>query len=217
MGIAINLRKGLEMRAKHLIVPAILFVLSLVPARMAAADTGPKPTMDFEFLQNASGAQLTILSGILYECQQSDCSDAKPLTRGGPQGFSCDQTSCHALAYGFSPYHRIEIQFSDGTTRRSNIFQTAGFNSRYQVTIGEADLLVQAQPGSARVTALLVTVLCCCLVVFLLVLIGFLVWLLMRRRPGRASVTAPADGQEHSDGPGESPERDTDASAEHSD
>lgn len=124
---------------------SLLFLQLLLPARVVLADTGPKPTMDFEFTQELTGEPVTITSGILYECEQPDCSDAAPLMEAGPQRFTCDANSCHALAYGFSTYHRLEIQFSDGQTRQSNIFETAGFDSKYTVTVRPDDLLVEAQ------------------------------------------------------------------------
>ena len=122
-----------------------LFLLALLPTSVVLADTGPKPTMDFQFKQDLGGEQLTITSGTLYECKQADCSDAEPLQEAGPQRFTCEPNSCHALAYGFSDYHKLEIQFSDGKTRQSNIFQTAGFDSKYTVTVRPEDLLVEAQ------------------------------------------------------------------------
>ena len=129
---------------KILLLFFILISLSL-PAHVAFADTGPKPTMQFEFKQALPNVQVAIMSGILYECKQPDCSDATPLKELGPQRITCDTLSCSALAYGFSPYHKLEIQYSDGKTRQSNIFETAGFNSRYTVTIRSDDLLVEAQ------------------------------------------------------------------------
>lgn len=143
-------------------------------------DTGPKPTMEFTFNQEMLVTPVTIVSGILYECQQSDCSDAQPLTEGGPQGFRCTAESCDALAYGFAPYHRIEIEFSDGKTRQSNIFETAGFDSRYQVTVNPDDLSVNALPGTLAprwTTAVLLLCLCAlCGGVLLIALIVFLIW-----------------------------------------
>lgn len=125
---------------------AVLFSLAvLLPAGAVLADTGPKPSMEFQFTQAQSGEPLTISSGILYECDQPDCSDAAPLEEGGPQGFRCEANSCHAIAYGFAPYHRIEIEFSDGQTRQSNVFETAGFDSRYTVTVRPDDLFVEAE------------------------------------------------------------------------
>src|ERR1044071_6752038 len=122
-----------------------LFLLAGMPVSGALADTGPKPTMEFTFKQEATGTPITINSGTLYECDQSDCGDAAPLQQLGPQGFTCDAQSCRATAYGFRPYHKIEIQFSDGKTRQSNIFQTAGFDSKYNVTVRSEDLLVESQ------------------------------------------------------------------------
>ena len=134
------------MRKKYTNVAVILvvFVLSLLAFQPVAADTGPKPTMDFTFTQAAPGPQLTITDGTLFECEQADCSDAQAFKKLGPQHFWCDASACHSIGYGYSPYHRLEIRFSDGKTRRSNIFQTAGFNAKYNVTIRPDDLLVEA-------------------------------------------------------------------------
>src|SRR5690349_22661102 len=74
----------------------LLSVLLFVPAQATLADTGPKPTMDFQFKLELNGEQVTISSGTLYECKQSDCSDAAPLQQLGPQGFRCDTKSCSA-------------------------------------------------------------------------------------------------------------------------
>ncbi|MCC6300778.1 MAG: hypothetical protein IT314_15945 [Anaerolineales bacterium] len=126
----------------------VVFVLALLPSGVASADIGPKPTMDFEFRSELDGAQVAITSGILYECEQADCADASPLEELGPQRLTCEEFHCSALAYGFAPYHRLEIQFSDGTTRQSNIFETIDFESRYRVTVRADDLLVEEVSGS---------------------------------------------------------------------
>ncbi len=162
---------------------ALLLILQLLaPARLVLADTGPKPTMDFEFKQEMSGERLTITSGILYECEQSDCSDAEPLKELGPQRFSCEANSCHALAYGFRPYHRLEIQFSDGQTRQSNVFQRTGFNSKYIVTVRPQDLLVEAQFSLAAFPRTgVIVVACLCGLIVLVLIVGVIV--LLVRRP----------------------------------
>jgi hypothetical protein len=139
-------RKDFPMRQKtRNIFILLLFTVSFLPLRSVSADTGPKPGMSFEFKQEFTGDQVTISSGVLLECEQSDCQDAKPLQQAGPQGFTCGESSCLAIAYGFSTYHQLEIQFSDGKTRRSNIFKTAHFNSFYTVTIRQDDLLVETK------------------------------------------------------------------------
>ena len=162
----------------------LLFSLqALLPTQVALADTGPKPTMEFTFRQELTGQPVTITSGILYECEQSDCSDAAPLQELGPQRFTCEANSCSALAYGFAPYHKIQIEFSDGKTRQSNIFETAGFDSRYAVTIRPDDLLVEAQfsPGILPPVAIIV-VTCICALVGVGLIVGLIVFLIRRSK-----------------------------------
>jgi hypothetical protein len=172
------------------IIVLLLVALTFLPLEIVSADTGPKPAMDFTFVQEIAGPPLTIVSGTLYECEQSDCRDAKPLAEAGPQRFSCGDTSCHALAYGFSPYHRLDIQFSDGKTRRSNVFQTAGFNSIYKVVIRQDDLLVESQfnPANLLPTAFLpleVVVVCACLLGLMAVVLVVAVLIVRRRSQKR--------------------------------
>jgi hypothetical protein len=160
----------------------ILFLLlsSFLPLWTVSADVGPKPGMDFEFKQGFSGLPVTITSGILFECEQPDCQDAKPLERLGPQGFSCSATSCSALAYGFSTYHRLEIQFSDGKTRQSNVFETAQFQSSYKVTVRQDDLLVEPKLSLDWYSPITYLLLCACCLVGVAVLIVAIV-LIVRR------------------------------------
>jgi hypothetical protein len=166
---------------KALILIVILSVL--VPLQTASADLGPKPTMDFEFIPQTSGAALTISSGTLFECSQPDCQDAAPLQSTHLQFFACESTSCHATAYGFNPYHRLEIRFSDGKTRQSNIFKTDQFKSIYKVTIRPDDLLVEPQSSSDSVSSETWLILFGCLgcLAGILVLIILLVIFLIRR------------------------------------
>ena len=170
---------GVTMKARIWML-FFLFLLSqtLIPVPTALADTGPKPSMDFTF----TGEPVSIVSGILYECEQADCSDAAPLGEFGPQRFYCDAESCGAVAYGFAPYHRIEIEFSDGQTRTSNIFETAGFDSKYTVTVRPDDLLVESQFSLGmfpRTGTFLV--LCACLCTIGLLVVGLAIFLIRRR------------------------------------
>lgn len=170
---------GITMKPRTLHITLFLLLsLILLPTQTALADTGPKPSMEFAFM----GEPVTIVSGIMYECQQSDCSDAAPLEELGPQGFRCEAESCSAIGYGFAAYHQIEIEFSDGTTRRSNIFETAGFDSKYTVTVRPDDLLVEAQLNLLPVprTGTFVLACACLLVAGLMVLAGVIFFL--RRR-----------------------------------
>jgi hypothetical protein len=164
---------------------SLLLMQILLSAHIVLADTGPKPTMEFEFKQNLpEGERHTIVSGILYECDQSDCSDAAPLKELGPQGFYCDAQSCRAIAYGFAPYHRIEIEFSDEITRQSNIFETAGFDSRYTVTVQPDDLLVEAQLSLGFLPPIaIIAITCICILVGLGLILGGII--LIRRRSAK--------------------------------
>lgn len=161
-----------------------LSLLALFPAGIALADTGPKPTMDFQFKQEMTGElPLTITSGILYECDQPDCSDAAPLEEAGPQRFTCEINSCRATAYGFAPYHQIKLEFSDDKTRQSNVFETDGFDSKYMVTIRPDDLLVEARfrlgffPRAA-----VILIACGCAVVGVGLVLGLIVFFMRRSK-----------------------------------
>lgn len=162
----------------------VLFFCLLVftPFQVVRADTGPKPQMEFQFRQEVPGERLTISSGILYECEQANCSDAAPLEEAGPQRFSCSVDGCRATAYGFAPYHRIEITFSDGSTRQSNVFETAGFDSLYTVTIRPDDLLVEAQfnLGGLPRTAAVFVLACLCGLAAAALVIGLVAFLVRR-------------------------------------
>lgn len=167
---------------------SLLFLLLsqvLSPVGVVLADTGPKPGMDFEFKQelNVNGEPVTITSGVLYECDQADCIDAIPLEEVGPQGFYCQADRCSATAYGFAPYHRLEIRFSDGQALQSNIFETAGFDSEYTVTVRPDDLLVEAQfsLGIFPPTGTLLLA-CICGVVGLALIIGLAVFMMRRSK-----------------------------------
>jgi len=163
---------------------SIILMQFLFSAHVVLADTGPKPSMEFAFKQELTGEQVTIVSGILYECDQPDCSDAAALEELGPQGLYCEVESCRALAYGFAPYHRLEIRFSDGVTRESNIFETAGFDSKYTVTVNADDLLVEAQLGLSVLPPIaIIAITCICVLVGLSLIVGGII--LIRRRSAK--------------------------------
>jgi hypothetical protein len=165
------------------LVVLALILRVLMPVQIVFADTGPKPTMDFMFDQTLLENDLQVISGILYECDQPDCSDATPLQEVGPQRFICDTTSCQATAYGFAPYHKIEIEFSDEQTRQSNIFQTAGFASSYTVTVRPDDLLVKAKFSLGFLPPVFILIITCvCAVVGIGLVVGLIVFLIRRSK-----------------------------------
>jgi hypothetical protein len=171
---------------KRLITTSLFAVILLgasMHARPVRADTGPKPTMDFQFTFDPSVGQASIVSGILYECDESDCNDAAPLEELGPQGLYCELESCRAIGYGFAPHHILEIEFSDGATRRSNTFETDGFDSFYAVTVRVDDLLVEPRINPlAPPFWLIILITCACVIVGGGLLIGLVLFLRRRAR-----------------------------------
>ncbi|MCJ7433427.1 MAG: hypothetical protein MUO77_08075 [Anaerolineales bacterium] len=129
-----------------LAVLVVVFVVILVPFQVVRADSGHKPSMHFEFAYEVDPAP-TIVSGVQSECQTADCSDAEPLGAIGAQGFRCELTECSSVAYGYSDYHRLSIDSSDGRTRQSNVFGKKYYEAYYRVTVREQDLLVEELPG----------------------------------------------------------------------
>jgi hypothetical protein len=155
----------------------ILVLLVLLPLKTVSADA-PPPSMDFEFYPQTPGAMPTILSGTLYGCEGSDCQNPIPIP------ISCDDSTCRAN-WGYSS-NRLEVRFSDGKTRQSNVFQSTLAHTVYKVTIRPDDLLVETQSTSgyqsgAGVLYLLAVVcvgLACglaCILVLAILLILFLV------------------------------------------
>ena len=180
----------------HIII-AFLVVVSvgvLMPFQVARVDTGPKPSMHFEFAYEVDPAP-TILSGIQWECQTVDCSDAQPLGVMGPQGFGCGSAECSSVAYGYSDYHRLSIEFSDGKTRQSNIFGKKYFEAYYRVTVQEQGLLVEELPGKnnsaisffAMLLLLYGTILFCVIAILVLPLLLILIILIVRDADFRAA------------------------------
>jgi len=155
----------------------ILMLLVLLPLKTVSADA-PPPSMDFEFYSQSSGAMPTILSGTLYECSTADCPNPTSIP------ITCGDTSCHAIA-GYSSY-RLEIKFSDGKTRRSNVFQNNSTYTVYKVTIRSDDLLVETQSTSSYQSSAgviyLLTAICVVLACILVLAILLILFLIRRSR-----------------------------------
>lgn len=121
-------------RMAHVMIGLFLMAIAAAPLQMARADTGPKPTMKFQFTFEIPSAP-TIVSGIQEECSQADCADARPLMEAGPQSFNCTPLACSSMAYSYSEYHRLTITFSDGVTRQRNVFTKKNFYAQYKAAI----------------------------------------------------------------------------------
>ena len=141
------------MKTKRWLVYFLLLALPAgllaFPPRVARADTGPKPSMSFVFKYGISPAP-AVVSGTLLECSDPQCADAAPLRQMGPQGFRCTAERCSSMAYGYSQYHRLSIQFSDGQTRLSNVFSKNHFQASYAVRVLEKSLEVRETGGASQ-------------------------------------------------------------------
>jgi hypothetical protein len=120
---------------------ALAACLFLAFSPTALADVGPKPEMRFYFVFEED-SPLIVAEGDLIECDDAACSSGKPLEQVGPQDFTCSETECRSMAYGYAPYHRLVIAFSDGSQRESNVFEKKAFSADYKVVVREGDLQV---------------------------------------------------------------------------
>jgi hypothetical protein len=134
-------------RLNRLFITSLILLLFLIPVGVVSADVGPKPTMEFAF-EYETDEPLTIVEGVLLQCEDPECLESYPLEELGPQHFSCTAESCSSMAYGYAGDNRLEITFSDGVTRQSNLFGKQNYNANYTVTVYEEDLLVRETGGS---------------------------------------------------------------------
>ena len=164
--------REIEMSNLKKILILVAMILIFLPLKTVSADA-PPPSMDFEFHSQTSGAALTIMSGKLYDCGKSDCKNETSIP------IYCDETTCHAIA-GYSSY-QLEIRFSDGTTRRSNIFQNNSAYTVYKVTIRPDDLLVETQSTSGYQSGSAVfelfLIICICLTGILVMVVLLIIFL----------------------------------------
>jgi hypothetical protein len=122
--------------------------LVLIPTRSVRADMAPKPSMDFEFVYEAT-SEFKITSGDLMVCEDATCGQASLLEELDPYThFRCDLESCSSHSYGYpDKQFYLIITFSDGETRESNLFGKEHYQAYYQVTVREDTLVVEEIGG----------------------------------------------------------------------
>lgn len=126
----------------------LLLVLFIVlPPLWVSADIGPKPKASFHFVWEIED-QLAIVEGILLQCKDAQCADSYAMEDIGPQHFTCSESACDSLAYGYTQYAKLVVTFSDGVTRESNIFGKKYDVSQYEVTVYSSDLNVIEKRGT---------------------------------------------------------------------
>jgi|WetSurMetagenome_2_1015567.scaffolds.fasta_scaffold106798_2 hypothetical protein len=179
----------------QLIMALVLLIvcMAVIPSKSVQADAGPHPSMQFIFTSRIKPAP-TILSGKLLECQDEACAQIGALPKLGPQRFECQVDTCSSHAYSYAPYHRLEIVFSDGVTRQSNIFTKQAFASNYLVTIQEGSLEVVEKAVGPEIPFLKVGAptlidLLATLAFPILEIVLFLVLVKLSTRTGRVNAT----------------------------
>ena len=137
-----------------------LFTIFLISPMLVSADLGPKPTMKFDLTYETQN-QVTLIGGEQFQCEDKNCEDIKPLGEYGPQRFTCQDNFCRSLAYGYSPYQKLVLNFSD-RTRESQIFHTESFNAEFNVKVTDSQLLIEettpiTSKGTSFIKALIIT------------------------------------------------------------
>lgn len=108
----------------------------------AYSDSGPKPSMHFDIVYATSKpSSLVKPKAKLMQCKDKECLDASPLPDYGPQTFRCDENTCGSMAYGYAPYQKLVLVFTD-KTRESNVFSAGSLYQEYKVTVTDSALVV---------------------------------------------------------------------------
>jgi hypothetical protein len=128
------------MKNRGIFLISAIFILSIL-INFISADLGPKPTMEFN-IQYETSNQITLINGSQYQCEDKDCNNIKRLSEYGPQRFLCNSNSCRSAAYGYSPYQKLILNFSD-KQRESQIFYTNAFNAKFNVRVTDSELIVE--------------------------------------------------------------------------
>ena len=154
-----------------------IMIFLAFPLQTASADMGPKPTAEFDFVYQTN-EPLAIVEAALIECDTSACLDPRPLEELGPQNFSCELGRCTSMAYGYAEFLYLEITFSDGMTRKSNVFGKEHFDALYEVTVYPDDMAVVETGGQMNEMTKILAITLGGICLFGLLLAGGLVWLI---------------------------------------
>lgn len=121
------------------------------------AGISPKPEMDFTLIyQIERTPAVKPDTSEQIQCQDNQCIESDPLGEYGIQKLYCRPDGCFSIAYQYEPFQRLVLDFSDGVTRRSNVFRTpAKLRNSFAVYVRDTDLLVEPSPKPQNFNALL--------------------------------------------------------------
>lgn len=117
----------------------------------------PKPEMDFEFVyQTADSPSILPATSEQIQCDDNQCLQSAPLGKYGLQKLYCSDKDCFSIAYRYTPYQKLIIDFSDGVKRESNVFASPEkLRDAFTVTVRENNLQVSPTVQPRDVNTLL--------------------------------------------------------------
>lgn len=166
-----------SMKPRTLCILTVMVILFSPSAILA--DIGPKPSMEFNLIYETTET-VTLIDGQQLQCEDESCSQPRPLEQLGPQGFYCEQDSCSSLAYGYAPYQKLVLNFSDGT-RESNVFEAGSYHARFDVRVTDTGLVIEERTSTAleRLPFFLVAL----VLTLVIEVLAALLFLLVTKRP----------------------------------
>lgn len=113
----------------------------------AHADIAPAEQISYTFhFDGIAPVKIAANQSEQLQCQDNQCLDPKPLGKFGIQALNCDEVSCYAVSYDFSPYQKLIVKFEDGTLRESEVFpKPAGRKNAMRVTVTPDALKVERE------------------------------------------------------------------------
>lgn len=113
----------------------------------AFADIAPAEQISYTFhFDGIAPVKIAANQSEQLQCQDNQCLDPKPLGKFGIQALNCDEISCYAVSYDFSPYQKLIVKFEDGTLRESEVFpKPAGRKNAMRVTVTPDALKVERE------------------------------------------------------------------------
>ena len=135
----------------------LFFILLAYAVTPLWAGIAPKPEMDFTLIyQTANKPVLVADTSEQIQCEDNQCLQSDPLGQYGIQKLYCKTNSCFSIAYQYSPFQQLVLDFSDGKKRASNVFRTPNkLRNSFTVLVRDNDLRVELSARPQNFNALL--------------------------------------------------------------
>ena len=132
----------------------MMLLISVLPLQAGIA---PKPEMDFTLIYQTENKPVIVAdTSEQIQCEDNQCLQSDPLGEYGIQKLYCKADGCFSIAYEYSPFQQLVLDFSDGKKRASNVFRTPEkLRNSFIVRVRENDLLVEPSVKPQNFNALL--------------------------------------------------------------